>query len=186
MKKTLALMLALIMVISVFSVSSVFAARSLNDYEKAIIAELKSGVVVDGKTISIPSEYINQAETYLQSRETPVTEAEQKEIMAQISVAKAAVKESGATSIKDLPASVKNTIVSAATKAAATIGLKLEYSSSNSSIKIIDSTGKVVFEASNVVKATGFDVTASVVTVSVLTVLMAAVVVFARKQKCHE
>lgn len=151
MKKILCFVTSLAMC-GLFAVN-VNAAEGITADEQAILNELKAGVEVDGKTVSVPAEYINQAESFLKTND--VTAEQAKTINAEIAAAKEIVKTNKITDVKEIKGSVASEIFARAKSAAATVGVTLEVGA-DKTITVKDKAGNALFVVSNgVIKATG-------------------------------
>lgn len=149
MKKII--MIALALVLTVFMTVPSFAASNTD----LILDSLRSGVNVNGKIVTIPANYINQAENFLDSHQ--ITNAQTQYILAQISGAKEAIKEAGITNLSNLDPATKEKILAAAANAANAINLKLTVGS-DKKVKISDTNGAIAFSDDNVIKTTGLSI----------------------------
>ena len=118
----------------------------------AILDSLRSGVMVNGKNVAIPANYVNQAENYFASHK--ISDAQANYILAEVNAAKAAIRQTGVTDLKKMDRATKRKILAAAQAAANEIDLKLTVGS-DKSVKIVDSDGSVAFSDENVIKTTG-------------------------------
>lgn len=148
-----------ISVLVVLLSANAFAA-GFNAYEKDVLSALRSGVSVNGTTIQLPPQYLNQAENYLNT--VDLTAEQANEIIGYIGHAKSLVREeaqkTGATSIAELKKSGKtllNQVVSDVQKAAAVADLKVGYD--KNTLVGTDASGKTVFSAAKPIKKTGGD-----------------------------
>lgn len=121
----------------------------------AILSALRSGVEVNGITVTLPAGYINQAENYFASHS--ITDAQASYILGEIGGAKEAIRAAGVTDLKKMDKNTKMQILSAAQAAADKISLKLTVGA-DKTVKIADSNGKVAFSDSNPIKTTGLQV----------------------------
>ncbi|MDF2686084.1 MAG: hypothetical protein K0S55_1265 [Clostridia bacterium] len=157
MKKLIQIALCIIMALSLLPLAT-FAASELDENENALIEKLKAELNLNGASATIPEEYINMAENYFLSNDVSVSETELTEIINNMDETIALIKESNVSDVKDLPASVKNTIIEEATKSAEVLDLTLNYDYSTEAVSIVNGEGTVVAEADNIIKKTGFDV----------------------------
>ena len=149
MKKILVSFFSLLLLVSM-SVPAFAASNS-----DAILDALRSGIVVDGKTVEIPANYINQAENYFSSHQ--VTDAQANYLLAQINSAKKAIQASGVTNLSKLDAGTKQKILSEVQSAANSVDLKLTIGS-NKTVQIADPNGSIVFAGGNPIKTTGLQI----------------------------
>jgi len=143
------------------SVALPAAAASNSD---AVLASLRSGVVVNGKTVEIPANYINQAENYFVSHQ--ITDAQASYILAEVNAAKAAIQAAGITSLSHMDANTKRKIIVAAQSAANKVDLKLSVGA-DKDVKITDSNGAIAFSGGNTIKTTGLQLNWAVCLLSV-------------------
>ena len=113
----------------------VFAA-GINSHEKAVLDELRAGATVDGIHYNIPSQYINQAENWLNSS-YDMTEEQANEVLSYIREAREIVVASGAKDFDQMSTATRQKLLDLAQKAAA------------------DANGTTVFKADAVIKTTG-------------------------------
>lgn len=143
--------LACFAVLTLLLISAAVPAGAASNTD-AILASLRQGVAVNGKTVEFPASYINQAENYFASHQ--LSDAQVQYILAEINGAKAAIRDSGATDLKKLDRDTKQKILSAAQAAADEVDLKMTVGS-DKKVKIADSGGTVVFTDENPIKTTG-------------------------------
>jgi hypothetical protein len=110
---------------------------------------------VNGKTIEIPANYVNQAENYFASHQ--ITDAQASYILAQINAAKGAIQAAGVTNLSHIDATTKKMIISAAQSAANEVDLKLSVGA-DKNVKITDSNGAITFSGGNTIKTTGIQI----------------------------
>ena len=97
--------LACLMVVAVLLAVSMipcFAASGINDCEQKIITYVKTAYVVDGKTITVPAEYITALENVF--TKVDVTESQYNEIKAVLDEALAYCKANNLTKLEDITA----------------------------------------------------------------------------------
>lgn len=154
--KRLSTMIIAIVLVAVSAVTA-FAA-GINSYEQAVLDELQTSV--NGMTI--PSQYINQAENYFNTVE--MTKAESDQIIAAIKEGKAYLESTGVTAVSQLTADQKQAMMGYANKAAGVLGLSLSYGKGVLTVTDGNKTNgntsdnKTVAVSGNVVKTTGADV----------------------------
>jgi ABC-type transport system substrate-binding protein len=148
LKKRLALILALALIISLGTVATSFAASN-DDLIQAL------------KDAKIPETYIIQAENYLKTRE--LTEDEANAVIANIEKAVEIMEEAGTKDITKLSAESKKEIIELVSDSGEAIGITVtidKLSDGTYSVVGTDSTGnEVVNFTSNEVKQTGIDYT---------------------------
>lgn len=175
--------LACLMVVAVLLVVSMvpaFAASGINEYEKKIIDYVQTAYVVDGKTITVPAEYMTALENVCAS--TDVTEAQYNEIKATLDEALDFCKKNNLTTVEDIQAKgCAQTLIDYANKALGVVGYKVAVEGSLSdanhgTLIITDANGNVVAKLNPaVVTKTGADYSsAAVCGVAALAVLAAA------------
>ncbi len=159
--------LACLMVVAVLLVVSMvpaFAASGINQCEKEIIEYVQTAYVVDGKTITVPAEYITALENVFTN--VDVTEAQHKEIQAVLDEALAFVKSKNLQKLEDITATNSAaTLIGYADRALAVVGYHVSTRGSLSDadhglLIITDAAGNVVAELHPaVVTKTGADFT---------------------------
>lgn len=178
MKKILAVLIVLALVAML--PLTAFAA-GLNEYEKEVVAALKSSVKLsNGEDYKIPSKYINKAQNFFLSEDCDMTEAEADAIIGYINAGKAIVKEKADPSaksfeLKDLPKSAREEILALGQAACAEVDLNLQYNSRNNAV-VITKTGSStpLFESDAIIKTTGQAVTVDTTFVCVAVVICLA------------
>lgn len=184
--------LACLMVVAVLLVVSMvpaFAASGINTCEKEIIDYVKTAYVVDGKTITVPAEYITALENVFTN--VDVTEEQHKEIQAILDEALAFVKSKNLQSLEDITATGSTkTLLGYADRALSVVGYRLSTKGSLSDadhglLIITDASGKVVAELHPaVITKTGADFSSAAFGgVAALAVLAAAGVAVKRVRK---
>lgn len=166
MKKLVCLMV--VAVLLAVSMIPAFAASGINDYEKKIIDYVQTAYVVDGKTITVPQEYITALESVCTN--VDVTEAQYNEIMGILNEALAFVKSKNLQTLEDITKTGSTqTLLDYASKALAVVGLRLSTKGSLSDpdhglLIITDANGNVIAELHPaVVTKTGADFTSAAV-----------------------
>lgn len=145
-----------------------FAASGINDYEKKIIDYVQTAYVVDGKTITVPQEYITALESACTN--VDVTEAQYNEIKGILDEALAFVKSKNLLTLEDITKTGSTqTLLDYASKALAVVGLRLSTKGSLSDpdhglLIITDANGNVIAELHPaVITKTGADFTSAAV-----------------------
>ena len=166
MKKLVCLMV--VAVLLAVSMIPAFAASGINDYEKKIIDYVQTAYVVDGKTITVPQEYITALENMCTNAD--MTEAQYKEIKAILDEALAFVKSKNLLTLKDITKTGSTqTLLDYARKALAVVGFSLSTKGSLSDpdhglLIITDANGNVVAELHPaVITKTGADFSSAAV-----------------------
>lgn len=166
MKKLVCLMV--VAVLLAVSMIPAFAASGINDYEKKIIDYVQTAYVVDGKTITVPQEYITALESVCTN--VDVTEAQYNEIMGILNEALAFVKSKNLQTLEDITKTGSTqTLLDYASKALAVVGLRLSTKGSLSDpdhglLIITDANGNVIAELHPaVITKTGADFTSAAV-----------------------
>lgn len=177
MKKLIGFVAVLSMV---FAMAITASAAQITSDEQTIIDVLKAGVVVDGKTVKVPTKYINQAESYLMNKD--VTKAEVEEVLSYIDSAKDYMV---ANKIKDLSAmnsKQMDKMISYAEDAAKVVDVKLTVNTKTGVIRGIDTEGNVVLSGEETIKQTGMDMNATVAVAAALCAVVVVCVVVAKKK----
>ena len=185
MKKILAILTLVIIVASMFAVG-VYAAGAINAYEQKILDKLSEDVTANGKTFSIPKNYINQAKNYFLTID--MTEVQAEEITGYLDEGEALIKkeeEKLTTNIVNFVTfklSVKTEILELGKEACKGVDLTLTYDGAHVEI-VDDKTGKVSFVDEPIVKVTGANVTATAaIAVSVMILaLFGATIIISKK-----
>ncbi len=181
MKKLALIVLAIAILLVPMSIAA-SAAGDINTYEKIVLDALKAGVEVDSATVTVPAEYITQAENFLKTID--MTETQSKEIIAKIDDTKALIKASDIHSsgeLDKLPVDTKQKILDNGKAAAAVVDAVLTYDGEDVKVTF---GGDTVFEDTPIVKVTGAeaDFTLPVVAVAGSVLLLAAAAVVASKK----
>lgn len=164
MKKLASLMIAAVLLVCM--AVPAFAAAGINDYEKKLINYVETAYVVDGKTITVPQEYITALENVFAS--VDVTEAQYNEIKAVLDRALAYCKTNNLQKLEDITAKgATSTLLAFANEALGVVGYKVVASGSLSDadhglLTIMAADGTVVAKLHPaVVTKTGADFTAA-------------------------
>ena len=150
MKKLSTMIIAVILV--AVSAVSVFAA-GINSSEQAVLDELKTSVTMKGGEMTIPAEYVNQAENYFNTIE--MTAEQSADIIAIIKDGKSFLEKSGASNIADLSFAQTQTLLSYGEKAVAVLGMTMSYDKTSKSLTISAPDGSVAFTAVPKLTASG-------------------------------
>ena len=185
-KKILAIIATLVMALAL--AVPAFAASGITSAEQALRNEFKAGV----NGIKPPAQWVAKAENALKTYD--LTSAQIATFRNAMQEAKAEVAESGATSLKEIRkldnyTSIRDDIIEACAEA----GFTVSINDSTAGTQVIGPDGKVVSSvtgsntgkngAPSNVKQTGFDMTATVVTVlAFVGVLSAGAVVISKKE----
>lgn len=154
-----------------------FAANGVSADEQKILDKLNAGVAVNGTTVKVPAEYVNQAEKYLAAND--VTADEVATIDSKIDDAFAVVKSENVTDLTKLSKDAKQKVLADAQSAAKVVGVTVTYDAKSGavtgktadgtvvltgSVKADSTTGSTTAASSSngVIKATGFGVSATV------------------------
>ncbi len=163
---------------------SASASSGINAHEQRILDALSEPIQLEGRTTSLPAQYINQARTYVMRADVDLTSSEANQIIGYINQARDLVINGGFSSFSEMPQSFLNQLIELAQRAAAVIGLTLSFdlSSGLPVITIVSDSGEVVVDGDNVIKQTGLGVTASAVVLLGLTGAVGACGVVAKKR----
>ena len=145
MKKLISFVCSLV----ILGVSAFSCFASTDSFKDQILSALKSGAYTGVTTLYLPQEYLNQAENYLNSNESSLTEEQTQKILANINDVKKTIAQTNATSFAEIEndSATFEKIKTSAEQAASEAGLKLTFNGSKS-ITITDSNGNVVFKTS--------------------------------------
>jgi len=136
--------------------SQVSAASGINVHEQKVLDTLgQSGTTAAGASLSLPTQYINQAVTYLQRDGVDLTETQSKELIAKINEVVALVTATNATKWSEIPADVVAQSIKLAQEAADIIGLTLTFDVASGVLTVKNSSGTTVLTNNQVVKQTG-------------------------------
>lgn len=147
MKKMASLLIVAVLLVCM-AVPAFAASTGINDYEKKLINYVETAYVVDGKTITVPAEYITALENVFAS--VDVTEAQYNEIKGILDEALAYCKANNLTKLEDITAkNAAKTLLAYANKALGVVGYSVTASGSLSDkdhglLTITDANGKVV------------------------------------------
>ena len=167
--------LSMITVLALVAVTAVsVCAAGINANEKRVLDYIQAGVEVNGQTVTVPNNYIVQAENYLNTIDLTQEQADQ--VIAAVDKAKAYVKGNSITSIHGLTQAQKSDLLSFAQEAAAVVGLKVTIVNGNQVI-ITDANGTTVATFEAAIKVTGGQAdftSAAVIGIVILGILGAA------------
>lgn len=178
MKKALRLIACLMMCVACMSVT-VGAASGINPSEQKILDVLRAGVTVEGKVVSLDVSYINSAENYMNSDGVDITASQADVVVSQVSAAKQVIIDNKITDLKTIDKKFQDQIIGYAQSAASELGLVLVVDYSSKTIIVKDSSGKVIFTASKVIKNTGDDYTRTLALSGAIALLIAGAGVIA-------
>lgn len=184
MKKKSIFSIVLILVLSLASSVTAFAATGLSEAEESILAKLEAGVEVNGQVIEVPASYINQAENEFMKNDVDVTADQADVINSKIDEVAEIAKAENITKASDLANSDSiDELVAIVKEAAEVVDYTVAYDAATGVVSVTDPAGVDVFTTKSVINQTGFDMTATVVVGSVLVTLLAACIVIASKKK---
>lgn len=187
MKKMASLMIVAVLLVCM--AVPAFATSGINDNEKKIINYVETAYVVDGKTITVPQEYITALENVFAS--VDVTDAQYTEIKGVLDEALAYCKANNLVKLEDITAkNATKTLLAYANKALGVVGYSVTASGSLSDkdhglLTITDADGKVVAKLHPaVITKTGADFTsAAFCGIAAIAVLSAAGVALKKFRK---
>ncbi|MCH5304012.1 MAG: hypothetical protein J1E41_04035 [Ruminococcus sp.] len=182
MKKLLAIVISSLIVC--LSCVCVFAA-GINSSEASVLSSMRTPANMKGNNVYVPSSYINQAEAYFNTID--MTQAQASKINGIISQGRSFLEKTGKSSLKELTASERQTLIGYASSAAAVLNLSAAAGSDNTGVKVITKNGDVIVDDSgSVIKTTGAQHSvAPFVAISVLAVMFSfagAGVIYSRKK----
>lgn len=181
MKKLLCFVTSVAMC-GMFAVST-FAANGVTADEQKVLDNLKKGAVVDGVTVTVPTEYIGQAEAFLATND--VTAEQVEAILVEIEAVRTIVTDNGIKSIEELKkSSHASKVFGHAQKAASIVGVTLKVNA-DGSVTGVDKNGKEVFNSKStneVIKDTGDNYSIMFVMTGAIAVVLAGAGVVAGKK----
>ena len=182
MKRIIAIALAI--VIACFSTAVVFAA-GINSSEASVLGNMRTPANMNGNSVYVPSSYINQAESYFNTID--MTSDQANRINSIINQGRSFLEGTGKSSIKELSASERKTLLNYASAAAKVLNVSAAAGSDGKNIKIITKDGRtIVDDSTKVIKPTGaeinFSVYIGVLAVAVLAFVCSAGVILSRKK----
>lgn len=187
MKKLIAA--AIVAITVCFSFTTAFAA-GINSGEASVLRNMRTPANMKGNKVYVPASYINQAESYFNTIE--MTSAQAGKINSIISQARSFLQGTGKSSVSELSASERRTLLNYASSAAAVLKLSAAAGSDQKNVKIISKNGGVVVDDSaNVIKTTGTEQSpVPYITVSALAVLFscaaAGMIISSKKASAYE
>lgn len=170
-----------VMVIAAACAVPAFAAS-----EADVMSELKSGVTLGGKTYTLPAQFANGAQKYLDTHE--LSDDEASTIISQIADAKNTIESDGAEDVLSVSKETRQAVLSNAKAAAEVVGLKVSVGADKSSVMVTDADGNVVFQGDHPIKRTGAGVNAStaVAVASIIVLMLGAATVTGVKAKLYQ
>lgn len=179
MKKILIAVMCVFMFTTVFQTAS---AAGLDANKQKVFDVLKATATINGKTISLPTDLLNQAENYLRRDDVTITSSQADLIIEQIEAAQKIIKDAKATKISDLSSAQKGELLKAIRAAAEVLDLTVVTDAAKNIISIL-SGNQIVATDEPALKVTGPDITPFVV-ISGLVVL-AVIGCFATARKAE-
>ena len=163
------------------AVSASAASQGITEEEQQLLDKFKAGIEVNGEMVTPPASYINQAENELMR--TDVTSEEIAILNERMDEIYAIIQEEQLTTPAEARQSGRlNEMVEIGQEAAAVVDYTLSFNASTRVVTVKNEAGEVIFETKNVVNQTGFDFTATFVTIGILGAsLVAGIVVAGRK-----
>ncbi|MDD2362162.1 MAG: hypothetical protein PHH84_04295 [Oscillospiraceae bacterium] len=182
MKKTIT---AVICVVLVTAICITASAAGLDANKQKVMDILKSSSKIDGKTISLPVDLLNQAENYLRRDDVTITAEQADAVVGYVKEAHKIIEDAGALKVESLSSTEIANLLDKIRKAAAVVGLTVETDSARNIISIL-ADGVLVASDEPALKVTGPDTTSLVVFAGIGLVLLAGCFVAARKAKLFE
>ena len=163
------------------AVSASAASQGITEEEQKLLDKFKAGIEVNGEMVTPPASYINQAENELMR--TDVTSEEIAILNERMDEIYAIIQEEQLTTPAEARQSGRlNEMVEIGQEAAAVVDYTLSFNASTRVVTVKNEAGEVIFETKNVVNQTGFDFTATFVTIGILGAsLVAGIAVAGRK-----
>lgn len=194
MKKFVSVIIAVFML--AFSCVNVFAA-GINDSEQSVLNELAVPVQLSEGSVSVPTEYINQARNYFNTIDLTPDQASQ--IIALIAAGRDIIANSGSTSINDLNEEAKSGVLEKVDEIMDVLSLTFTYDKTKNEYVAADKENDIAFTASpsvsengeivenGVVKTTGADYSLMpvfmAIAVGAVASVCSAVVIKTRKER---
>lgn len=149
MKKTMKLIsIALLSAAVAVSASLSVSAAGINSAEQKILNELRTTVDMEGNMKTLPVQYINQAENYMNTIE--ISDADADTIISKIEDTKVFLTNTQAVKYDALTDAQVDEFIVRCNDIVGVINLKLLYDKSTRTVTVVDIDGNVVFTASNV------------------------------------
>ncbi len=149
MKKTMKLIsIALLSAAVAVSASLSVSAAGINNAEQRILDELRTTVDMEGNMKTLPVQYINQAENYMNTIE--ISDADADTIISKIEDTKVFLTNTQAVKYDALTDAQVDEFIVRCNDIVGVINLKLLYDKSTRTVTVVDIDGNVVFTASNV------------------------------------
>lgn len=158
------------------------AADGINANEQAILDNLKSSVTVEGKTVTVPSDYIVAAEKYFATEGVDLTAEDASVVNTQIEAAKQIIIDEKVTDLTTIKKSAQDKILSHAQVAAKQLGVTLEVDYSSKTIIVKDKNGNELLKVEKTIKNTGDDYTSVLVLSGLLAMVLAGAGIVASKK----
>lgn len=169
----------------VFAFSLTALAAEITAKEQTILDELNEGVVVDGDTVSVPQQYLTQAESFLMKRD--LTDDQVDAIIAKIKEAKAYLQSQGLKGFKGWTQEQVNSMTAIAQEAADVVDVTVSVDATTGEVSVTDNTDGTDYELTGpVVQVTGMDINMTLVVIAALVATVASVAVIAGKKKVFE
>lgn len=179
MKKILIMVMCVLMIAAITQTAS---AAGLDANKQKVFDALKSSVTINGKTVSLPDDLLNQAENYLRRDDVTLTAQQADLIVAQVKAAQKLVKDAKATKISDLSASEKGELLKMIRKAGEVANLTVVTDLAKNTISVY-SNGQLVATDEPALKVTGTDITPFAVVFGLLVSAVIGCFVVSRKAR---
>lgn len=158
------------------------ASSGINANEQRILDALSTPIQLEGRSTTLPAQYINQARNYSLRADVDITSSQADEIIGYINEGRALAEGSGYSYFSEMPASLQNQLLALAQKAAAVLGLTISFDFNTGIVTIISESGDVVVDGSGVIKQTGFDFSTSSAVMIALMGVVGTCAVVAKKR----
>lgn len=182
MKKRFLAIIATLALAVAFAVPT-FAAGTITKKEQALLNKFSAGVKTSaGVTIVPPAGYVAQARKVLLN--DSFSDAELAKLESTLDSVYGQIKASNATSLSDVKKLDNfDSLVSEVESGVAAVGYKVSFNSASGTATLTNTSGKTITVSPTGTKQTGFDMTATVVSVLALVgVLSAGGVVISKKE----
>ena len=152
---------AIIAASTIVAMASVPAfAAGINSAEQAVLDKLSSvNASYNDGFVTNATEMLNQAENYFNTID--MTDAESKEIIADIEAGENYLKSQGASSVKDLNAAQKQELFGYGQKAANVVGVTVSYDKATKTVSATDKNGNAIVSTKITTDSKGNTVTSS-------------------------
>lgn len=155
MKKILTMVACAFMFAAIFQTAS---AAGLDANKQKVFDALKTTVTISGKTVSLPTDLLNQAENYLKRDDVTITSDQADSIVDLIEAAQQLIKDANATKISDLSPAQKGALLKIIKDAGEIADLTVVTDAAKNTITVL-SGNQIVATDEPALKVTGANAT---------------------------